>query len=68
MKRIYLIIVCFFNISIFVFGQECGSHAQEKDSIYTLHYGRGELLSDVYKLIKNTRLLHILKIKLHLII
>ena len=52
MKKTILIIAFILSTSAVSFGQMCGSIAQVSDTAYTIHYGRSELLSDVYDLIQ----------------
>ena len=52
MKKTILIIACILGTSAVGFSQVCDSKAHVSDTIYTIHYGREELLNEVYELIQ----------------
>jgi len=52
MQKLIIFIIGAFGISTACFGQQCGTKAQEADSLYTIHYGRSDLLTEVNELIQ----------------
>ncbi len=52
MKKAILIVACILGTSAVGFSQMCDSKAHVSDTIYTIHYGREELLNEVHELIQ----------------